>query len=78
MRNDRIGTNGRLNQYLALALDLESMMLARMRKNRFATISAHRGRPGRCPAGPVAEARPAKKTKCEITGRRGLDDWSAE
>jgi len=32
MRNNRIGTNGFLNQHCALAPDLESMLLARMRK----------------------------------------------
>jgi hypothetical protein len=32
MRNNRIGTNGFLNQYCALAPDLESMLLARTRK----------------------------------------------
>jgi hypothetical protein len=32
MRNNRIGTNGFLNQHCAQTPDLESMLLARMRK----------------------------------------------
>jgi hypothetical protein len=32
MRNNRIGTNGFLNEHCVLAPDLESMLLARMRK----------------------------------------------
>jgi hypothetical protein len=32
MRNNRIGTKGFLSQHCALAPDLESMLLARMRK----------------------------------------------
>ena len=40
LRNNRIGTSGFLNQCCAFAPNVESILLARMRKNVFATISA--------------------------------------